>query len=46
MQLFVRLHRGVVPTHKAELLYQHAQRVLRDVVELETALGCPSKPRI
>ena len=41
--LFVRLHRGVVPTHRAELLYQHAQRVLQDVVELETALGCTTR---
>jgi DNA-binding transcriptional LysR family regulator len=37
--LFVRLHRGVVSTDKGELLYKHAQRVLRDVEELESAVG-------
>ena len=36
--LFVRLHRGVVSTHKGEELYHHAKRVLHDVEELETAL--------
>ena len=37
-QLFVRLHRGIVPTRKGELLYQHAKRVLSDVAELESAV--------
>ena len=36
--LFVRLHRGVVSTHKGEILYEHAKRVLHDVAELESAL--------
>ena len=34
--LFVRRPRGVVPTEKGELLHRHAQRVLRDVADLET----------
>jgi len=37
-QLFVRLHRGIVPTRKGELLYQHAKRVLNDIAELEMAV--------
>jgi LysR family transcriptional regulator, transcriptional activator of the cysJI operon len=37
-QLFVRLHRGIVPTRKGELLYQHAKRVLSDIAELEMAV--------
>ena len=36
-QLFVRLHRGIVPTPKGELMYQHAKRVLNDVAALESA---------
>ena len=36
--LFLRLHRGVVPTQKGELLYQHAKRVVREVSELESAV--------
>jgi DNA-binding transcriptional LysR family regulator len=35
--LFVRLHRGVLPTVKGEVLYQHAKRVLLQVAELESA---------
>jgi DNA-binding transcriptional LysR family regulator len=37
-QLFVRLHRGIKPTDKGELLYQHAKRVLSDVAEMESAV--------
>jgi DNA-binding transcriptional LysR family regulator len=37
-RLFVRLHRGVAPTAKGELLYQHAGRVLRDITDMETAV--------
>ena len=37
-QLFVRLHRGILPTPKGELVYQHAKRVLNDVAELENAV--------
>lgn len=37
-RLFVRLHRGAVPTTKGELLYRHAKRVLQDVADLETAV--------
>jgi DNA-binding transcriptional LysR family regulator len=37
--LFVRLHRGVVPTDRGDLAYQYAQRVLQEVGELETAFG-------
>jgi DNA-binding transcriptional LysR family regulator len=36
--LFVRLHRGVTPTTKGELLYEHAKRVLADVADLESAV--------
>jgi LysR family nitrogen assimilation transcriptional regulator len=36
--LFVRRHRGVEPTEKGNLLHLHAQRVLRDVADLETAV--------
>jgi DNA-binding transcriptional LysR family regulator len=36
--LFVRLHRGVVPTRQGELLHRHATRVLQDVADLETAV--------
>jgi LysR family nitrogen assimilation transcriptional regulator len=36
--LFERLHRGIKPTAKGELLYRHAKRVLREVGELESAL--------
>jgi DNA-binding transcriptional LysR family regulator len=35
--LFVRLHRGVMPTVKGEVLYQHAKQVLLQVAELESA---------
>jgi DNA-binding transcriptional LysR family regulator len=36
--LFVRLHRGVMPTTKGELLYQHAKRVLAGVADMESAV--------
>lgn len=36
--LFERLHRGIRPTNKGELLYRHAKRVFRELGELETAL--------
>jgi DNA-binding transcriptional LysR family regulator len=36
--LFLRVHRGVRPTGKGDLLYQHARRVVRDVEELECAV--------
>ena len=36
--LFVRVHRGVLPTRKGEQLYQHAKRVVSDVAELESAV--------
>jgi DNA-binding transcriptional LysR family regulator len=36
--LFERLHRGIRPTAKGELLYRHAKRVFREVGELENAL--------
>ena len=35
--LFVRLHRGIMPTPKGEVLYQHAKRVLSDVAAMESA---------
>ena len=39
--LFVRLHRGIMPTPKGELLYQHAKRVLNDVAEMACAAKVP-----
>lgn len=36
--LFERLHRGIRPTAKGELLYRHARRVFREMEDLETAL--------
>ena len=36
--VFVRLHRGVLPTTRGDLLYEHAKRVLSEVAELETAV--------
>jgi type II secretion system protein G len=36
--LFLRLHRGVEPTKKGELVYRHAKRVVRDLEELECAV--------
>lgn len=33
--LFDRMHRGIMPTEKGELLYKHAKRVLENVRELE-----------
>ena len=41
-QLFVRLHRGVVPTTKGELIYQHAKRVLAGVADLQSAVKAHS----
>ncbi len=41
--LFVRLHRGVEPTDRGDLAYQYAQRVLQEVVELESAFGRASE---
>ena len=35
--LFVRLHRGVVPTAKGEVMFQYAQRVLLEVAAMESA---------
>jgi len=35
--LFVRLHRGVLPTPKGDELYEHAKRVLLQVAEMESA---------
>ena len=43
--LFRRLHRGVVPTPKGELLYHYAKLVLRDVSELESAVRLNDAPR-
>lgn len=43
--LFVRLHRGVMPTQAGELMYAHAKRVLIDVAEMECAMkGCGAEP--
>ena len=36
--LFVRLHRGIKPTAKGELLYRHAKRIFKEVGDLESAL--------
>jgi DNA-binding transcriptional LysR family regulator len=36
--LFLRLHRGVLPTQKGELLYQHAKRVVGDLADLESVV--------
>jgi len=36
--LFVRLHRGVMPTTKGDLLYEHAKRVLAGVADMESAV--------
>jgi len=35
--LFVRLHRGVVPTAKGEVMFQYAQRVLLEIAAMENA---------
>jgi len=42
--LFVRLHRGVVPTTKGEVLFQYAQRVLLEVQAMENAAKTPVTP--
>lgn len=36
--LFERLHRGIRPTPKGEIMYRYATRVLSDVTELEAAV--------
>ena len=36
--LFDRLHRGIRPTAKGEMLYRHATRVFREIGELESAV--------
>ena len=36
--LFVRLHRGIRPTPKGEIMYTYATRVLAEVSELEAAM--------
>lgn len=36
--LFERLHRGIRPTAKGEIMYRYAMRVLTDVSELEAAM--------
>lgn len=41
--LFERRHRAIAPTAKADLLYHHARRVLRQVDELETAVRTPGR---
>jgi len=35
--LFVRLHRGVVPTAKGEVVFQYAQRVLLEIAAMQNA---------
>jgi LysR family nitrogen assimilation transcriptional regulator len=40
--LFVRLHRGVVPTAKGEVMFQYAQRVLLEVAAMESAARTPA----
>ena len=37
--LFERLHRGIRPTAKGELLYRYSMRLLSDLSELEAAVG-------
>jgi len=36
--LFDRLHRGIKPTAKGEVLHRHAKRVFSELGELESAL--------
>lgn len=43
--LFVRLHRGVMPTTKGEVLFQYAQRVLLEVHAMESAAKTPVTPK-
>ena len=44
--LFVRLHRGVVPTAKGEVMFQYAQRVLLEVAAMESvAKKAPVAPK-
>ena len=37
-KLFERLHRGIRPTRKGDVLYRHAKNVLRVVNEMQTAV--------
>ena len=37
-KLFERLHKGIRPTRKGDVLYRHAKNVLRVVSELQTAV--------
>jgi DNA-binding transcriptional LysR family regulator len=41
MPLFTRLHRGILPNRKGELLYEHAKQILRNVSDLEMAVREP-----
>ena len=41
--LFLRLHRGVLPTQKGELLYQYAKRIVGDIAELESTVKVPRR---
>ena len=43
--LFVRLHRGVVPTAKGEVMFQYAQRVLMEVAAMEVLAKTPVTPK-
>jgi DNA-binding transcriptional LysR family regulator len=36
--LFLRMHRGIVPTAKGDLLYRHAKRVFAELEDLETSV--------
>ncbi|HXI38146.1 MAG TPA: LysR family transcriptional regulator [Burkholderiales bacterium] len=43
--LFVRLHRGVVPTAKGEVMFQYAQRVLLEVAAMESVAKAEATPK-
>jgi DNA-binding transcriptional LysR family regulator len=43
--LFVRLHRGVVPTAKGEVVFQYATRVLLEIAAMESATKARSAPQ-
>ena len=43
--LFVRLHRGVVPTTKGEVVFQYATRVLLEIAAMESATKTRSAPQ-
>lgn len=36
--LFERLHRGIRPNEKGELLYRHTRRIFREMEDLQSAL--------